>query len=287
MPSKESYSREVIHDNLFRKVPNVMASKDGLNEDDKSTIKHEAPKIRKFSAENFVSHSEGVVADKHDKPEKHDEHEGIDKRQLILMEKEKKKREEQERLEKELQQIRLQNIEARKFANQMKNAIYRPTNDLYAIMSMHAEQPNDKKTLSPAQNQSNSFYQSNQSLQGHSSFSTINDREVPGSETKDNKSNDILKSDEKVKSEEKKIPVAESRKSLKIEEDYDMNEEVPDEEDEEDENMIMELENEEEEETSEENLQKLQEKIMAYKDKLNEKTMKIHEIKNTLKKTLM
>jgi hypothetical protein len=76
--------------------------KDNFEEDER--VKQEQ-KNRKFSAENISSteaSSEKASID------------NMDRRELVLLQKERKRKEEQERIERELKEIRIQNYEARR-----------------------------------------------------------------------------------------------------------------------------------------------------------------------------
>lgn len=185
-------------------------------------------------------------------------------KQRILMEKEKKRKEEQDRMEKQLQQIRQDNYEALRLANEKRRAQYRPSDDMVSMLNLGP----DKKPIG-----FNGQYNTTSS-----GFGTVNDRETLNSvESRDN----LRALEEGNRSDEKRGQDA--PQNFKIQEEYGMDDEIED--DEEEENKIIEEEREEEEE--DENLREIREKINKYKDKLKEKTMKINELKQTLKKTML
>lgn len=71
-----------------------------------------------------------------------DKKEFLDKREKVLYEKEKKKKEEQDKWEEQFRLISMQNFQARKLANEKKNAQYRPSSGMKELIEKKEE---DKK----------------------------------------------------------------------------------------------------------------------------------------------
>jgi len=187
---------------------------------------------RKLSAEPSTYHTDnGSLYDKRGGGDY------LDSREKVLLEKEKKKREAQEKVEKALQDIRRDNVETRRTANEKKYSQYRPSDDIVSLIPL-----GEKKSSA-----TNFHTQPDQ-------FETLPDLPV------------------EPKSSDK------SKKQFKITEDYEMN----DEDGSDSEEIIQEVENEEEDGDE---LHKIEEKITMVMDKLNEKTMKISELKQSLRHT--
>jgi len=167
----------------------------------------------------------------------------MDRREKVLFEKEKKKRDEQEKVEKALKAIRMENFEARKNAHEKKYSQYRPSDDMVSLIGN-----GDKKGSS-------------------ANLNTVGSNE-------DAQEKEILVEEKKTNEN--------GKKQFKIQEDYEMHEESISEDDE----VIEEVDNEEEDGVVvEQDLGKIQEKIHMARDKLTEKTLRISELKQSLRNT--
>ena len=117
-----------------------------LNDDDEKAKVKELAIQRKLSAENGNSSSDIYsYGSSSTNTDRKTEFSGM--REKVLYEKEKKKREEQEKVEKALQAIRRDNFESRRLAADRKTAQYRPSDDLVSIIPLNDGTKYDKKTL--------------------------------------------------------------------------------------------------------------------------------------------
>jgi len=228
--------------------------------------------IRKYSAENMGSMDD--IAETDDTTIDQSKKSYHDAKQKVLFEKEKKRKEEEQRRIEQLKNIRQDNVEIRRLANEKVKAQYRPSQ---AMVSMLKLGENGEK-----KQQATTSYNSNGASNTLTSgFGTINDRETLISvDSKEQfKSGDALRGEERGRNGN---PTS-GGKNLKIEEDYGMNDEI---EDEDEVNGVIE-EHEEEYTHPDENLGNIKAKIEMYRGKLEEKTMNINKLKESLKKTLI
>jgi len=171
-----------------------------------------------------------------------------------------------------LKNIRQDNYEIRRMANEKVKAQYRPSQAMVSMLKL-GENRDGKQ---PAAYNSNGNGQNTMT----SGFGTVNDRETLNSVD----SKDQFRSGDTIERGRNGNPTS-GGKNFKIEEDYGMNDEV---EDEDEDHGIIEEEQEEDHVThGDENLQNIKAKIEMYKGKLEEKTTKITKLKETLKKTIV
>ena len=236
-----------------------------LDEEEKSKERQKI-NARKYSAENVYSMEE--IGDE-EYPDQDDKKGFVDKRHQVLYEKEKKRKEEQDRKERELQAIRMNNYEVMKKATEKRQAQYRPSNDMYGALKIGE----NKDGKANGQNTSVT-----------SGFDTVNERETVYSESKENlKARDSFRPENEMFEDKVRHSSTFQKKKFKIEEEYGMNDELSD--DEEEEKVI--LEEDEEEEGGEVEVDGIQKRIEAMRTQLQEKTMKINELKQTIKKTVL
>ena len=172
-----------------------------------------------------------------------------DIREKILMEKERKKKEEQLRLENELKNIRLENNEARRIAQEKKQLLFKPSQDnfLHSHMEPKANPEGRKGASSLAQNSdgdNKKDFSENQELKG-----------IAGP-----------------------LGVNQPQKSLKIQEEKDMY--ADDFESDKDNNTGI-----GDDEDQETDLKKLEEKINAYQERLSYNATRISDLKKSLRHT--
>ena len=242
--------------------------RDSVHEEEEKSKEKQNLNPRKYSAENAPSMEE--IGDE-DYSEHGDKKGFVDKRQQVLYEKEKKRREEQDQKERELQAIRMNNIDVMKKASEKRQAQYRPSNDMYSALKIGESK--DANGKGGEQNNSTT-----------SGFGNLNERETLNSV----ESRDSIKVEDGLKHANNEIFEGKVRhsgtfqkKKFKIEEEYGMNDEMTD--DEEEEKVILE-EDEEDEEGEGNGIKK---RIEVIKNQLQEKTMKINELKQTIKKTVL
>jgi len=257
-------------------VKKNQVTKENHDDEEEKAKDRQRVNIRKYSAENMGSMDD--IADDDtttDQSKKGSNYNAA--KQKVLYEKEKKRREEEERRIEQLKNIRQDNYEIRRMANEKVKAQYRPSQAMVSVLKL-GERDGDKKQQATAYN-SNGNGQNTLS----SGFGTVNDRETLNSvDSKEQfKSGDTVRAD----AERGRNGNPSGGKNFKIEEDYGMNDEI---EDEDEGHGIIEEEQEEDHVTNgDENLGNIKAKIEMYRGKLEEKTTKINKLKETLKKTLM
>lgn len=190
----------------------------------------------------------------------------MDNKSKVLYEKERKKREEQERIENELKKIRIQNFEARKLAADKKNAFYR--------QSFAMPMSNSRRALESKRYGDNCSRDSLEDpyLIGNLSVDAL-----------DEKKREIQALEAELEA------LSHPQHRMKIQEDYEMGEE--DERFAQDEQPVITEEFEENEDDSLEeqgkeiDLNLIEAKLTAYQEMRNLKNTKINELKHTLKQT--
>ena len=139
LPSEKLSKIEIENHPITKKQLSQLLTDD----DEKAKIK-ELAKHRKLSAENGNSSSDIYsYGSSSTNTDRKTEFSGM--REKVLYEKEKKKRQEQEKVEKALQAIRRDNFEARRLAADRKSAQYRPSDDLVSIIPLSDGTKHDKK----------------------------------------------------------------------------------------------------------------------------------------------
>lgn len=192
-----------------------------------------------------------------------------DHRSKVLYEKERKKREEQERIENELKQIRMQNYEARKIAADKKNALFRHSYGMVMPTSIDRKNYMDSKRVINTNSSKDSITEGESHLINNMSVDALDDR----------------KREFMADNEVDYIP-----RRMKIQEDYEMGEEDERFAQDEKEELVIEEEEFEEEDSSEEqgkevDINLIEARLTAYQEMRTQKTTKIIELKQSLKQT--
>ena len=180
-----------------------------------------------------------------------------DMRGKVLQEKERKKREEQQRLENELKNIRAENLEARKIATEKKNALFRPS-----LLNPIQPYPEIKR-----------YHDFKKGNQNNAQISELdNKREITEP--------DAMKKITSLPSFNQPLP---QQPPLRHDENYGLYDD--DFESDKEDNILKAVRKAERDGDEISELQQIEEEITSYQEKLNYKTTRIIELKKSLKYT--